>query len=67
MSRSYKFEFEIGETVYLKTDTEQHPRIITGINITENGVIFRIMFVTTESWHYGFEMSKDRDIIKATS
>ena len=67
MSTSYKFEFEIGETVYLKTDIEQHQRIVTGINISENSTLFRIMFVTTESWHYGFELTKERDIVKATS
>lgn len=67
MAEKYGFDFEIGDMVYLKTDMEQHSRIVTGINIRENGILFCLMFTTTESWHYGFELTKERDVIKATS
>ena len=60
-------KYEIGEIVYLVTDPEQHARIITGINIRKSGVQYELAFETSASWHYDFEMSRERDIIKATS
>ncbi len=68
MHMNHKLEFNIGDTVYLKTDIEQKQRIITSISLRPNGcVVYCIACVSTDTWHYGIEISKERDIIMATS
>jgi len=62
----YNIQFDIGQLVYLKTDNEQHERIITAISLRQNkSVTYCLSFGTTESWHYEIEISCDRNIIKA--
>ena len=64
---SIMLDFNIGDYVYIKTDVEQLQRIVTEINIRESGIHYCLMCGTTESWHYAFELSKERDVVKATS
>lgn len=60
--------YDIGEFVYLKTDHEQKQGIITQICIKGRSLVaYEITFGQNPSWHYDFEMTKERDIIKATS
>jgi hypothetical protein len=59
--------FDIGDSVYLKTDPEQCERLVTGVNIRQNGISYALSHLTNESYHYNFEITKERDIIKATS
>lgn len=59
--------FNIGDSVYLKTDPEQVERLVTGVNIRQNGISYALSYLTNESYHYDFEITKERDIIKATS
>jgi hypothetical protein len=60
--------FSIGQIVYLKTDNEQNPRMVVGINIRPNNqVIYILNHGTDDSGHYDIEISEERDIIKATS
>ena len=59
--------FDIGDSVYLRTVPEQSERLVTGINVREIGISYAVSCGTNESWHYAFEMTKERDIIKATS
>ena len=54
-----KFNFE--EVVYLITDVDQNLRIITGIQITKDSIIYRLACGITESWHYDFEIVKDKN------
>lgn len=63
----YILHFDIGDSVYLRTDPEQAERLVTGINVRQNGITYAISYLTNETWHYDFEISKERDIIKATS
>lgn len=63
----YILHFDIGDSVYLKTDPEQAERLVTGINIRQNGISYALSHLTNESYHYNFEISKERDIIKTTS
>lgn len=62
-----KYGIILGEEVYLKTDREQQKRIVTQITERDGGWIFNLSLNTSDSWHYGFEISKERDIILATS
>lgn len=59
--------FDIGDSVYLRTDPEQAERLVTGISVRQNGITYAISHLTNETWHYDFEITKERDIIKATS
>lgn len=64
----HKLEFQIEQIVYLNTDKEQVPRIVTGISLRPfNSVTYGLTHNATETWHYGFEISDERDIILYTS
>jgi hypothetical protein len=58
--------FDIGDSVYLKTDLDQSERLVTGISVRESGISYAVTCGTNESWHYAFEMTKERDIMKTT-
>ena len=66
-SSGYRIKFSIGQTVYLRTDADQLERLVTGINIRPNVISYALTNGTNESYHYDFEITLDRDIIKATS
>lgn len=64
----HKIEFRINQTVYLKTDIEQHERIVIGIMLRpDKCVTYSLACGTSDSWHYAIEIDNDRDIIKATT
>jgi len=68
LSSGHKLEFQIEQIVYLNTDKEQVPRIVTGISLRPfNSVTYGLTQNATETWHYGFEISDERDIILCTS
>lgn len=68
LSTGHKIEFEIGQIVYLKTDNEQHGRMVTGISLRPNrSVTYCLAFGETETWHYGIEIDDERDILKVTT
>jgi hypothetical protein len=65
---NHPIEFNISDTVYLKSDIEQRARIVTGISLRPfNCVSYALTEGTLETWHYAFEITAERDIIKATS
>ena len=59
-----KYEYEIGDSVYLRTDPSQHERLVVGILITPDGIRYTLALETLESSHYGFEISKEKDNMK---
>lgn len=63
----FNFDYEIGDIVYLKTDRDQHERIITEMWIRPGQVMYYLMEETLGSWHYSFEISKEKDIVKSIS
>lgn len=56
-------KYNLGDEVYLKTDTEQLKRLITEIRITPNGIMYLLSFSTEETKHYDMEFSKEKDIL----
>jgi len=57
--KTYVLDFDayIGDTVILKTDTEQLERVVTAVRIHPNNcVLYLLAQGTKESWHYGFEL-----------
>ncbi len=68
VSLKHKIEFNIEQTVYLRTDKEQNPHLVTGIILRPfNSVTYALTENNTETYHYGFEICNDRDIVMATS
>lgn len=60
-----KFEFE--EEVYLKTDPDQRKRMIISMEVYPQGeMMYRLICNTTTSYHYAFEISRERDILMTT-
>ena len=61
-------EFSFGETVYLKTDKEQSPRIVTCIMCYKAGeLIYKLSCGTSSSEHYGYEVSKEVNVVLSTT
>ncbi|MEC7753793.1 MAG: hypothetical protein VYB44_07170 [Bacteroidota bacterium] len=56
-------EFEIGDFVYLITDTEALKRVVSGICLRENGVSYELACGPYTSWHYAFEITKDKPVV----
>jgi hypothetical protein len=52
-------EFNIGEVVYLKTDPEQFPRIVTGLSVRTTIVSYELSLGECLSCHYDFEISRE--------
>lgn len=65
MEKKKSIRFKIGEIVYLKTDSYQLPRIVTGILMRPYGFIYYLSNNTNETNHYEIEISKEvNEIIK---
>lgn len=61
-------KYNIEDSVYLVTDSEQVERIITAITIYPNNLImYELMCGVEQSDHYEFELSDKVDVIKRTS
>lgn len=56
-------KFDIGQTVYLKTDTEQIKRMVTGFTVTKNDLIYEVSCGTIVSKHYDYEMSEEVNVL----
>ena len=56
-------KYNIGETVYLVTDEDQKPRIVTGINVTVTGIRYNLVNGDTDTYHYELEMSAEENIL----
>lgn len=58
-------DYDLGDIVFLKTDSEQKERIVTAIQKTPNGIMYRLAQSTTDTWHYALEFTKEKDILKS--
>jgi len=62
------FVFELSQTVYLKTDSDQYQRIVTGILIRPSGAIqYELSCGSSASWHYDFEINVTKDVLLSTT
>ncbi len=67
MSMLIQNAFEIGSTVYLKTDKEQCPRIVFCIKVFRNEFTYELACGTGTSEHYDFELSSDVNVLLSTT
>ena len=61
---TFLMEFEPSEIVYLKTDPEQQERMVIYVDFSTiiNEPVYAIGCGSTESKHYGFELSKEKSV-----
>lgn len=60
-----KFKFNIEDIVYLKTDIDQHERMVTGIFIRPGEKItYELSLGEFSSDHYEIEISREKNILK---
>jgi hypothetical protein len=65
-SKHHVIEFDFGDTVYIVHDPTQSERMIVEITLLPNGIVlYTCAYEVHQSQHYGFELSRDKDIIKA--
>ena len=61
-------KFSFGDIVYLKTDKEQLPRIVTCILCYKQGeLIYKLTCGTTQSDHYDYEISTEINVLLQTT
>jgi len=61
-----KWDFELGSTVYLKTDPEQFERLVTERKEQIGGTkLYGLSTDLVFSYHYGVEVSAEYDELKA--
>lgn len=56
-------EYEIDDIVYLVTDPDKHARIIDAVMLNGHGIMYRLAFVTNNSWHSEIEFSKEKNYL----
>lgn len=61
---SHRTKFAIGELVYLVTDADQSPRMITGIMLRPNSASYECSFGIVSSDHYEIELTREPNIVK---
>ncbi len=61
-------EFEMGEIVYLKTDTTQQARQIVGINVSiDGGLLYKCVAGLDVDLHFEAELSREKDMVIVTT
>lgn len=50
-------KFDIEQVVYLKTDIEQTPRLVTAIEVSKSSLVYKLSCGASSSWHSDFEIS----------
>jgi hypothetical protein len=56
-------KFDIGQVVYLRTDKEQEPCIITCLTVYRDGdVLYEVNRGSHSSRHFDFELSNERNL-----
>lgn len=61
-------KYGFGQEVYLKTDTDQKLRIITGMLLRPNGLVsYELSCGIDSRWHYDFEISTEKNVLMTTT
>lgn len=57
-------KYDLGDIVFIKTDTEQYPKQIVQIKVDPNGVLYELQNGGFTSWHFDMEFTREKDILK---
>lgn len=64
MTQIINTEYDFEQVVYLKMDVEQNPRMVTAIKIRPGcAVEYGLTYATDETYHYGFEISSEKNVL----
>jgi len=66
MTKIVEIQFDIGDEVYLRADPDQRIRFITGIMLRPTGIFYEATGFDAK-WAYDFELSRERNVITATT
>lgn len=56
--------FSLKQVVYLKTDKDQSPRLVTAVMVcADGGILYELTCCTGSSKHYDFEISEEKDVL----
>ena len=56
-------KYGFGDIVYLRTDVDQEPRIVTAIVVCPAGdIVYELTCGTTVSKHYDFELATEKNV-----
>lgn len=64
MAITVRCKLDFGQVVYVRTDVDQYPRQVIGVQATADGGL--LVKLTTDgevTWHYECEISEERDIL----
>jgi len=68
MAGLFVSEFVLEQVVYLRTDSDQEPRIVVGVQFIPGGSIqYRLNCGACESWHYECELTGEKILLEAPS
>lgn len=56
-------KFNIGDIVYLITNINQLPRLVVSFTVSKNGLLYNLSQGISDSTHYDFEITKEKDLI----
>lgn len=56
-------KYKIEDVVFLITDENQLPRIVTAIQISQYELIYKLVGGTSESWHYDYEIATNKNFL----
>ena len=59
--------YNYGDEVFLKSDRDQLKRIVTGFILRSGTFLIGITLESKETWHYQFEVTKEKDVVYSTS
>jgi len=57
-----ELKFNAKESVYLRTDVEQLPRMVTGVLMRPSGILYELAQGDTLSYHQDFEISREENL-----
>jgi len=60
-------KYHHGDTVYLKTDRDQVPRIVFCLKVYKNEILYELACGTMVSSHYEFELSPEQNVVLTTT
>lgn len=60
-------KFEFGQIVYIKTDQDQKPRMVTSILVKPGYIEYQLNLGTDWSWHPEFAISDEKDVLITTT
>jgi len=55
-------DFELGQTIYVKTDMEQRPYIVTAITVRPGHLTYQVTNNDVQCHFYDFEMTVEKNI-----